>query len=231
MDGVATDPAAAPPTVAPPPLPQRLPDAALRPVALSAVPRQAIPARLVTPTGLRIKVTPASKSPSAPPRRDPVWSDIESDEILSSSDSAVGGSSNDYTEAAERSAIAPESFDGVEISARSGGRLLDIATLRVAGDQYVLGHDTPQGVPAPHVSHTGLRLLRISEGRRVDLVFPGDASGRLAREGETVAFQDLAQGRKYSCLRLAPRDAVTVVLREGDRQVSYHIRFLHPPAL
>ena len=233
MDGAPTDQADTPPVVLPPPLPQRLPDAALRPVALSAVPRHAIPARLVTPTDLRVKVTPASRRPKPrpAPRREPVWSPVDSDEIISAKGSSVGRASTDYTEAAPRSASRGAPFDGVEIAARSGGRLLDIATLRVSGEQYVLGHDTPQGVQAPHVHHTGLRLLRISEGRMVDLVFPGDAAGQLVREGETVTFQALAQGRKYSCLRLAPRDVATVIIGKANRQVAYHIRFLYAPTL
>jgi|GEM_PF-2385803 len=120
-------------------------------------------------------------------------------------------------------------FDGIEVVARSGDRLLDISTLRKDGEQYVLGHRTPQGATAPAAAHPGLRLVRITHSRFVDLVFPKDVAGHLVREGETVMLRELTEGRKYSCLRLKARDVVTVMLGEGSSAVSYHIRFLRTP--
>jgi hypothetical protein len=120
-------------------------------------------------------------------------------------------------------------FDGVEVVARQGERRLDIATLRKNGEQYVLGHVTPQGAHAPTSGHPGLRLLRITDQRMVDLVFPRDVAGHLVRDGETVMLRELTEGRKYSCLRLRPRDVITVILGEGAERVSYHVRFLRAP--
>ncbi len=120
-------------------------------------------------------------------------------------------------------------FDGVEITARTGERTLDITTLRKDGDQYVLGHPTPIGVIAPPSSHPGLRLLRIDANRNVDLVFPREVAGQLIRDGETITLHELTEGRKYSCLRLRGGDVVTVMLGIGPKQVSYHIRFVRAP--
>jgi hypothetical protein len=120
-------------------------------------------------------------------------------------------------------------FDGVEVVARQGERRLDIATLRKNGEQYVLGHVTPQGAQAPISGHPGLRLLRITDQRMVDLVFPREVAGHLVRDGETVMLRELTEGRKYSCLRLRPRDVITVILGEGAARVSYHVRFLRAP--
>lgn len=120
-------------------------------------------------------------------------------------------------------------FDGVEITARHGEKLLDIAQLRHEGDQYVLGHATPQGARAPASAHTGLRLLKIDADRNVDLVFPREVAGQLVRNGETITLHELTENRKYSCLRLKARDVVTVLLGKGPTAVSYHIRFTRAP--
>src|SRR5262249_38158877 len=117
-------------------------------------------------------------------------------------------------------------FDGVEIASRSRGKLVDVSLLRKEGDQYVLGHSTPQGRIAPAAAHAGLRMLRINPDRTVDLVFPRDVRGHLVRGKETVMFNELTEGRKYLCLRLEARDIATVILGEGQRAISYHIRFL-----
>ncbi len=120
-------------------------------------------------------------------------------------------------------------FDGVEISARTKSRLVDIAVLRKSSEQYILGHRTPQGAVAPGRAHLGLRLLRINPDRTVDLVFPSDAGGHLMRGKVTVMFSELAEGRRYSCLRLEPADIATVILGEGKNAITYHIRFLRRP--
>ncbi|MCA9552057.1 MAG: hypothetical protein KC933_18600, partial [Myxococcales bacterium] len=119
-------------------------------------------------------------------------------------------------------------FDGVEVSARVDGKLVDIAVLRKGGEEYILGHRTPQGAVAPARCHLGLRLVRINPDDSVDLVFPKDVGGHLVRGNTTVTFTDLAEGRKYSCLRLETRDVATVILG-GTQGVSYHVRFLHRP--
>ncbi|MEQ8280610.1 MAG: FHA domain-containing protein [Deltaproteobacteria bacterium] len=120
-------------------------------------------------------------------------------------------------------------FDGVEISARTKSRLVDIAVLRKGNEQYILGHRTPQGAVAPGRAHLGLRLLRINPDRTVDLVFPQDAGGHLMRGKVTVMFNELSEGRRYSCLRLEPTDIATVILGEGKNAITYHIRFLRRP--
>jgi hypothetical protein len=120
-------------------------------------------------------------------------------------------------------------YDGVEIASRIGGRLADIAVLRKGGDQFILGHPSPQGTVAPAKAHVGLRLLRINDDRSIDLVFPKDVAGHLVRGSATVMFTELTEGRKYSCLRLEPRDVATVILGEGRHAISYHIRFLRRP--
>ena len=120
-------------------------------------------------------------------------------------------------------------YDGVEISARAGGRLVDVAVLRKSQEQYILGHRTPQGAVAPGRAHLGLRLLRINDDRSVDLVFPSDVGGHLVRGKVTVMFSELTEGRRYSCLRLEPTDVATIVLGEGRGAITYHIRFLRRP--
>jgi hypothetical protein len=72
-------------------------------------------------------------------------------------------------------------------------------------------------------------MLRVTEDRAVDLVFPREVAGHLVRDDETVALHELAMGRKYSCLRLKPQDVVTVILGEGPDAISYHIRFVRLP--
>ncbi len=120
-------------------------------------------------------------------------------------------------------------YDGVEISARVNGKLVDVAVLRNPNEQYVLGHRTPQGAVAPAKAHLGLRLVRINADRSVDLVFPKEVAGHVVRGPVTVALHELSEGRKYSCLKLDPQDVGTVILGEGKATISYHIRFLRRP--
>jgi hypothetical protein len=120
------------------------------------------------------------------------------------------------------------SFEGVEISARRGDQLIDLATLRNPGEQYVLGHRTAQGGMAPVPCHPGLRLVRINADRQVDLVFPADVGGHLIRDEAAVTLHELTEGRKYSCLRLQPQDVVTVILGHGRDCISFHVRFNRP---
>jgi predicted component of type VI protein secretion system len=126
----------------------------------------------------------------------------------------------------DRQPTRPNAFEGIEISARSRGKLVDVSLLRKEGDQYVLGHATPQGKIAPASAHLGLRMLRVNPDRTVDLVFPRDVAGHLVRGRETVMFNELTEGRKYSCLRLEMLDVATIILGEGQHAISYHIRFL-----
>lgn len=149
-------------------------------------------------------------SPPPPPSAPPV-------ELMSDEDDTVAANEDEMH------------FDGIELASRVGGRLADIAVLRKAGDQFILGHPTPQGSVAPGKAHVGLRLLRINADRSVDLVFPRDAAGHLVRGSTTVMFSELTEGRKYSCLRLETRDVATVILGEGRHAISYHIRFLRRP--
>lgn len=116
-------------------------------------------------------------------------------------------------------------FESVEISARRGDQLLDMATLRNPGEQYVLGHRNAQGGLAPAPCHPGLRLVRINADRQVDLVFPEDVGGHLIRDEAAVTLHELTEGRRYSCLRLAPQDVVTVILGSGRDCISFHVRF------
>lgn len=121
-------------------------------------------------------------------------------------------------------------FEYVEISARRGDQLLDLATLRHAGEQYVLGHRNPQGGLAPAPCHPGLRLVRVNADREVDLVFPEDVGGHLIRDEAAVTLHELTEGRRYSCLRLKPQDVVTVILGSGRDCISFHVRFRLPRA-
>ena len=125
----------------------------------------------------------------------------------------------------------PNAFRAVEITSRQNGRLVDIATLSENGQQYVLGYPTPQGAKAPSCGHTGLRLVRINKNRSVDLVFPREAGGQLTRDSETVRFAELTQGRKYSSVRLLPRDQVKLTLCNKGKTVTYQVRFLQNPKL
>ena len=125
----------------------------------------------------------------------------------------------------------PTAFRAVEITSRQNGRLVDIAMLSENGQQYVLGYPTPQGAKAPSCGHMGLRLVRINKNRSVDLVFPREAGGQLTRDSETVRFADLTQGRKYSSVRLLPRDQVELTLCNKGKTVTYQVRFLQNPKL
>lgn len=136
---------------------------------------------------------------------------------------------DDFDPSAKPPPLPSTAYDGVEIAARTRGRLVDIAVLRRASDQYILGHRTPQGAVAPGKAHLGLRLLRINDDRTVDLVFPLEAGGHLVRGAATVMFSELTEGRRYSCLRLDPTDVATVILGEGKSMFSYHVRFLRRP--
>jgi hypothetical protein len=86
---------------------------------------------------------------------------------------SAGGTAEAVAEGLKRlpSEPIPVHFDGVEISARADGRLVDIAVLRRSGEEYILGHRTPQGAVAPARCHLGLRLVRINPDDSVDLVF------------------------------------------------------------
>ncbi|MCK6552945.1 hypothetical protein L6R52_44390, partial [Myxococcota bacterium] len=139
--------------------------------------------------------------------------------------SAVRSTIDDISHATEQHPRSAE-FEAIEISARARGALVDIAVLRNEGEQYVLGHKTPQGRVAPSTVHAGLRMARINADRTVDLVFPKEAAGHLVRGRETVMFSELSEGRKYSCLRLETRDIATLILGEGQHAISYHIRFI-----
>jgi pSer/pThr/pTyr-binding forkhead associated (FHA) protein len=119
-------------------------------------------------------------------------------------------------------------YEAVEISARRGDQLLDLATIRHPGEQYVLGHRTPQGGLAPAPAHPGLRLVRVNADGQVDLVFPQDVGGHLIRNEAAVTLNELTEGRRYSCLRLEPRDVVTVILGHGRDCISFHVRFKPP---
>lgn len=213
-------------TVVPPPLPQKVDrskSVALQAGALAHL----LPAAQVPPPPAPAPA-PAAKKSSAPPPPAPA-----------AKKSAVAPPPLPKREVASYpppDAIATEQvpeadlrFDAVEITARCGDKLLDIATLRKEGEQYVLGHRTPQGAVAPHSMHTGLRLLRITNERFVDLVFPNDVAGHLMRDGETVMLRELTEGRKYSCLRLKARDVATVILGQVPSAISYHIRFIRVP--
>jgi hypothetical protein len=199
-------------------------------------------ARLMTPTGLRVEVSP-KPAPSPPARDDSLSSEVWSSPSPQPSAPARPGGARRVTEARPQArldsregsreaalrGLDPAYFDGVQITARAHGQELDVAVLRAAGEQYILGHPTPQGAVAPARAHLGLRLVRINPDRTVDLVFPGQVGGHLMRGEVTVAFSELAEGRKYSCLRLETSDVVTVILGAGKDATSYHVRFLRRP--
>ncbi|MEM7676271.1 MAG: FHA domain-containing protein [Myxococcota bacterium] len=121
-------------------------------------------------------------------------------------------------------------FHGIEIAARLNHRLVCMTILKYPGEEYVLGHPTPDGQAAPARDHVGLRMVKINEDRTVDLVFPHDVGGHLVRGHHTVAMSSLTEGRKYSCLRLNPADIAVVFLGGSRHGVSYHLRFLRRPA-
>jgi hypothetical protein len=124
----------------------------------------------------------------------------------------------------------PRAFDAVEVIACRAGEVVDIAVLRERGQQYVLGHPTPQGHLAPFLRHEGLRLVRLHEDARVDLVFPRDVRGTLERAEERVRLEDLTEGRKYSCLRLEVGDHAEVILGRGGEAMTYRIAYRTRPA-
>ncbi|MBK8011557.1 MAG: FHA domain-containing protein [Deltaproteobacteria bacterium] len=119
-------------------------------------------------------------------------------------------------------------FEGIEIRAIAGrgANVKPLWTrLRDPGEQYVLGHPTAGGNTVPSGGHPGLRLIRIAEDGAIHLVFPRDAHGHLTRGATTVLFEELAEGRPYSSLRLEADDRVELVLGQGTHQVSYDVRF------
>lgn len=204
-------------------------------------PQHRLEARLLTPTAMRARVEPVQ--PVSDERESACDSSLYDDVWASRVEESPAGpppvpppsiqipaaSSADEVEIEEDETAAANHYDGVEIASRVGGRLADIAVLRKGGDQFILGHMTPQGSVAPAKAHIGLRLLRVNEDRTVDLVFPKDVAGHLVRGNATVMFSELTEGRKYSCLRLEVRDVATVILGEGRHAISYHIRFLSRP--
>lgn len=123
----------------------------------------------------------------------------------------------------------PRTFDAVEITANRDGELLDIAVLRKGGQQYVLGHPTPQGKLAPFGSHEGLRLVRLHPDTSADLVFPGDVRGWLERGADRVPLQDLTEGRRYSCLRLELGDVAELTLGPRSDGIRYRVSFRARP--
>ncbi|MBI2375772.1 MAG: FHA domain-containing protein [Deltaproteobacteria bacterium] len=184
--------------------------------------RARIPARLVTPTGVRPKA-PMTDPVTAPTTRrseSELRSHLIAEPILDGAET---------TGATQEVSFLENYFDAVEITARLGESMLDIAVLRKEGEQYVLGHKTPQGAVAPYRAHPGLRLLRINDERQVDLVFPLDVAGTLMRDGETVPLAELTEGRKYSSLRLRAMDIATVILGHAPSQVTYTIKFTRAP--
>ena len=115
---------------------------------------------------------------------------------------------------------APIAYDGVEIAARTRGRLVDIAVLRRSSDQYILGHRTPQGAVAPGKAHLGLRLLRINDDRTVDLVFPLEAGGHLVRGAATVMFSELTEGLEVD-VRARDVRPLSKPLHHGGRRLGF----------
>lgn len=216
---------------APRPLPSRRADSHPR----------GLEARLLTPTEMRARVegarprTDQSESACDSSLYDDVWASRVEDTPAGPppppppSIQVPAASEEQPAKGPSAKVVAAGHYDGVEIATRVGGRLADIAVLRKGGDQFILGHMTPQGSIAPAKAHVGLRLLRVNEDRTVDLVFPKDVAGHLVRGSATVMFSELTEGRKYSCLRLEARDVATVILGEGRHAISYHIRFLSRP--
>lgn len=117
-------------------------------------------------------------------------------------------------------------FEGIEVTARLGQRVMDVAILRRPGEEYVLGHRTPQGATAPAYVYQGLRLLRLGEDLEVELIFPEDVGGDFRRGDETVELQTLTEGRRFSRLGLVFGDEATVRLGRGHRRLAYDVRFV-----
>lgn len=208
--GTATKPDVILEPVRPCPLDDEETEAELEPAAAQSVPPLRFPpdapepsrvgmarvnARLVTPSALRVSVEPMAARPIS-------------------------------VQAVPRVAMDPPKarYEGIEVMAEKEGRLMDIAVLRESGQQYVLGHMTPQGNVAPHDAHAGLRLVRRHGDGRADLVFPADVNGHLNRGDERVPLQHLTEGRKYSCLRLEPGDEVDLWLGRMRYRVSFRAR-------
>ena len=173
--------------------------------------RRRLPARLVTPTGMQICVSPLSRKGSSQGFRPVSDRDILNGKAIQ----------EDLRESNQS-----QGFYAIEITTRQRGRLVDVARLCNNGEQYILGYPTPQGAKAPSCGHVGLRMIKINADRTVDLVFPRYASGHLIRDGEVVRFSELSQGRKYSSVRLIPSDEVTLILTSKGKQVTYCVRFL-----
>ncbi|MBI4815039.1 MAG: FHA domain-containing protein [Deltaproteobacteria bacterium] len=221
--GVLSRPATRFPEVSAPPVQEPVGSAELALRAKTNAGRSRIPARLVTPTGVR------PQAPMADPVTAPTTRRSESEMRSHLIAEPEIEPAEETTGATQEVSFLENYFDAVEITARTGDELLDIAVLRKEGEQYVLGHKTPQGAVAPYRAHPGLRLLRINDERQVDLVFPHDVAGTLVRDGETVALVELTEGRKYSSLRLRAMDVATVILGAAPSQVSYTIRFTRAP--
>jgi len=230
MDVASTKPVSEPPTPAPPHLAQALPP----PLPRKA--RTVHPARLMTPTSLRVDVTPMNREDES---YDDVWTKggttpapaLKRAAPRRATEARPKSRMDDFSEAVQHlpNAPIPMHWDGIEVSARVQGKLVDISVLRSSKEEYILGHRTPQGAIAPASAHIGLRLVRINDDNTVDLVFPKDVGGHLVRGDSTVTFSQLAEGRKYSCLRLEARDVATVALGTGQEAITYHVRFLHRP--
>lgn len=195
--------------------------AEVNPKLAGAIPVRRLPARLVTPTDSLRSASPLRRKQVAKVDSDSHINVIGEDDIVE----AQRARSFPYA------VSEPTAFRAVEITSRQNGRLMDIATLSENGQQYVLGYPTPQGAKAPACGHLGLRLVRINKDRSVDLVFPREAGGQLTRDSETVRFAELTQGRKYSSVRLLPRDQVELSLSNKGKTVTYQVRFLQNPKL
>lgn len=206
--------------------------------------RRAHEARLMTPTSLRVDVSPMQKLDDSglladvftqgdttpkPQLERPVPPPLP--KRRSATEARPRSRIDDFSEAVKRlpDEPIPTHWDGVEVSARVNGQLVDISVLRKAGEEYILGHRTPQGAIAPARAHLGLRLVRVNKDDTVDLVFPRQVGGHLMRGKSTVTFSDLAEGRKYSSLRLEDRDVATIVLGQAQDTITYHVRFLRRP--
>ncbi len=240
-DPAATGPANVPTKglVIPKPLPPKMPMdvAATKPAAPAPQKvRRQHQARLLTPTSQRVNVT-AMKKAQESENLDDVWAKTPAPILppplpqRRATEARPQAKMDNYQEAVQQLPDTPIAmhWDGIEVSAHVQGKLVDICVLRKAGDEYILGHRTPQGAIAPANVHVGLRLVRINKDESVDLVFPRDVAGNLVRGDRNVEFSTLAEGRKYSCLRLEGRDVAALGLGSGQQAVTYQVRFLHRP--
>lgn len=241
-DPAATGPSNVPTKglVIPKPLPPKAPMdvAATKPVAPAPHKvRRQHQARLMTPTSQRVNVTAMQNKAPESDNLDNVWAQTPAPVLppplpqRRATEARPQAKMDNYREAVQQlpDAPIPMHWDGIEVSARVQGQLVDICVLRKAGDEYILGHRTPQGAIAPAHVHVGLRLVRINKDETVDLVFPRDVAGHLVRGDRDVDFLTLAEGRKYSCLRLEGRDVAAIGLGSGRQEVTYSVRFLHRP--